>query len=102
MRKREEEEERKKKAQQSDSEDFERSVISRQPTKDSEDSESESEDSDSESLSSNASSTVEKRSRNGVAGAVSKPKIKDVEVPDTMRDMQATFSGIFGENQTKK
>ena len=33
-------------------------------------------DSDSESLSSNASSTVEKRSRNGAAGAVSKPKIK--------------------------
>jgi len=24
---------------------------------------------------------------------------KDVEVPDTMKDMQATFSGIFGERK---
>jgi len=24
---------------------------------------------------------------------------KDVDVPDTMKDMQATFSGIFGEKK---
>ena len=24
---------------------------------------------------------------------------QDVEVPDTMKDMQATFSGIFGEKK---
>jgi len=52
-------------------------------------------DSDSESVSSDASSTIERKR----TGAVSKPKIKDVEVPDTMRDMQATFSGIFGESK---
>jgi len=49
-------------------------------------------DSDSASESSNASSTIERKTK-----AVAKPKIKDVEVPDTMKDMQATFSGIFGE-----
>ena len=27
--------------------------------------------------------------------------LQDVDVPDTMRDMQATFSGIFGENKNK-
>jgi len=83
------EEERRKKMQRDDSDESEPSVISRQPTKDSEDSES---DSDSVSESSNASSTIEKKTK-----AVAKPKIKDVEVPDTMKDMQATFSGIFGE-----
>jgi len=30
---------------------------------------------------------------------MAKPKIKDVEVPETMKDMQATFSGIFGERK---
>jgi len=86
------EEERRRKFDDSDDES-EPSVISRQQTKESEDSES---DSDSASLSSNASSTIEKKPK---SAAPAKGKIKDVEVPDTMKDMQATFSGIFGERK---
>lgn len=83
--------ERKKKMQRDESEESEASVISRQKTNDSDDTESES---DSASESSNASSTiVRKTEKNSVA----KPKIKDEQVPDTMKDLQATFSGIFGE-----
>jgi len=102
-RQREEEERRRKKKDDSEEDsDDEPSVISRQQTKESEDSESDSasdaEDSDSgSSVSSDASSTIEKKSKSG--GAVAKPKIKDVEVPETMKDMQATFSGIFGEKK---
>jgi len=85
------EEERKKKMQREESEESEASVITRQNTNDTDDTESES---DSASESSNASSTIV---RKGPAG---KPKIKDTEqVPDTMTDLQATFSGIFGENK---
>jgi len=84
------EEERKKKMQREESEESEASVITRQNTNDTDDTESES---DSASESSNASSTIV---RKGPAG---KPKIKDEQVPDTMKDLQATFSGIFGENK---
>eukprot|EP00092_Neocalanus_flemingeri_P023116 GFUD01025064.1.p1 GENE.GFUD01025064.1~~GFUD01025064.1.p1 ORF type:complete len:627 (+),score=199.24 GFUD01025064.1:96-1976(+) len=85
------EEERKKKMTREESEESEPSIVSRQKTDDSDGSES-----DSASESSNASSTiVRKTEKNSVA----KPKIKDEKVPDTMQDLQATFSGIFGEKK---
>lgn len=85
--------ERKKKIQREDSDDSEASVLSRQKTNDTEDSES---DSDSISESSNASSTIVRKTEKG---SVAKPRIKDENVPETMKDMQATFSGIFGESK---
>jgi len=78
-----------------ESEESEPSVISRQQTKDSEDSETGTE-SDTASESSNASSTIVMKTEKN---SIPKPKIKDESVPDTMKDMQATFSGIFGEKK---
>jgi len=87
------EEERKKKMTREESEESEPSVVSRHKTNDSDDTESES---DSASESSNASSTIVRKSEKN---SVAKPKIKDEQVPDTMKDLQATFSGIFGEKK---
>jgi len=90
------EEERRKKMKREESEESEASVITRQPTAETDDTESDSEDSDSVSESSNASSTIiRKKDKN----SVDKQKLKDEPVPDTMKDLQATFSGIFGENK---
>jgi len=87
------EEERRKKMKREESEESEASVITRQPTAETDDTES---DSDSVSESSNASSTIiRKKDKN----SVDKQKLKDEPVPDTMKDLQATFSGIFGENK---
>jgi len=87
------EEERRKKMQREESEESEASVITRQPTAETDDTESES---DSVSESSNASSTIIRKEDKST---VDKQKTKDEPVPDTMKDLQATFSGIFGENK---
>jgi len=87
------EEERRKKMQREESEESEASVITRQQTAETDDTESESE---SPSESSNASSTIIRREEKI---STPKQKIKDEQVPDTMKDLQATFSGIFGENK---